>query len=98
MSGWRFFCPIRSYFLWEYRRESPPEVDILLLDKTFELNEAESFIWESIDGDRRLHHIVELTHDRYPDVASARITRDVVRFVMFCHGEKLVYLHWEPLR
>jgi Coenzyme PQQ synthesis protein D (PqqD) len=95
---WRLWRPMRRYFLWRYSSFEPPCAEIILPEKTLELNAVGTFLWESLDGTRLAAHLVELLEERYPEVPLARLSGDVLAFLLFCHGEQIAYLDWEPLQ
>ena len=95
---WQLWCPNKRHYMWRYRSYDPPEIDIVLPGTTMNLNLTGSLIWENIDGCRRVRHLVEIVCEAFPDTPEETVVKDTLAFLFYCHKEKIIYLHWEPLQ
>lgn len=94
---WQLWRPVRRYFLWRYNSFEPPRVDLILPEKTLEFNVVGTILWEHIDGTRLAAHLVDILAEAYPKVPELRLSHDVRTFLLYCYGEQVIYLDWDPL-
>lgn len=94
---WRLWRPVRRYYLWRYTSYEPPRSELILPEKTLELNTVGTLLWEALDGTRLAAHLVDLLQEAYPSVPTERLSRDILEFLLFCHKEQVIYLDWDPL-
>ncbi len=97
-AAWVHWKPVRRYYLWRYRSETPTQISLALVTKTIDLDESASLVWERIDGNRPVQGILELLAERYPAVQPTVLEGDLFKFLMFLNNEKLIYIDWDPFR
>ena len=96
-SSWLYWRPVRRHYIWRYRTEEPPRISLLLGEKTIELNDTSSLVWERIDGAHPILSILGDLADIQSTIPKRQLRRDLFGFLLFLHQEKLIYIHWDAL-